>query len=185
MPQEWRWQVEYSGTTYIRSVSEGSLVRAANGWIVAALRTDMPPRYFDAPHDDSLEGTGVSISKDDGVTWSPIHVLYDAGRHHPHLLLMLNGDIVMTLIVRDDVQNGQLVSYRRGCEAIISHDNGLTWDMTHKYILDDFEYYDGVKWYNGDTGHLYSALLDDGFILTCYGNYLTRGVSLIRWKPTS
>lgn len=183
MPPAWRWQVEYQGKTYTRSVSEGSLVRAANGWLVAALRTDMPPRYFDAPHDDSLEGLGVSISRDDGQTWSAVQVLYDAGRHHPHLLLLPDGNIAMTLIVRDDVQEGRLASYRRGCEAIISRDHGLSWEVARTYVLDDFEFCEGAKWYNGECGHLYSALLGDGSILTCYGNYLTRGASLIRWRP--
>ena len=32
------------------------------------------------------------------------------------------------------------------------------------------------------TGHLSSTLLDDGSILTTYGNYLT-GSPLIRWMP--
>ncbi|MFH1006281.1 MAG: sialidase family protein [Candidatus Latescibacterota bacterium] len=187
-PEEWIWQEECGGEVYTRSVSEGSLVRASNGWLVAAVRTDMPARYFDVPHDDSLEGTGVSISKDDGKTWSPMNILYDAGRHHTHLLLLPNGDIVMTLIVRDDIRNGKLASYRRGCEAIISHDNGLTWDIERKYVLDDFEYFgvrhggDELFWVNGMTGHLYSALLDDGHIITAYGNYLARGASLIKWK---
>ena len=41
------------------------------------------------------------------------------------------------IVVRHDLQNGQRVSYRKGCEAIISHDNGLTWDLSRKYILDE------------------------------------------------
>jgi hypothetical protein len=90
----------------------------------------------------------------------------------------------MTLIVRDDVRNRELASYRRGCEAILSRDHGRTWDLEHKYVLDDFEFYDGKKWYNGETGHLYSTLLDDGRILTCYGKYLSKGASLIRWQPS-
>jgi hypothetical protein len=182
-PKEWFFKVEHAGKTYLRGCSEGALVRAANGWIVAALRTDMPPRYFGAPNDDSLEGTGVSISKDDGRTWSPLNILYDAGRHHAHLLRLANGDIVMTLIVRDDVQDGKLASHRRGCEAIVSHDNGLTWDLTRKYILDAFDYYDKDKWYDGKCGHLSSVLLSDGFVLTAYCNYLTKAANLIRWKP--
>jgi len=37
----------------------------------------------------------------------------------------------------DAVKGGRSVSYRKGCEAIISHDNGLTWDLSRKYILDE------------------------------------------------
>jgi hypothetical protein len=46
----------------------------------------MHPRYFNQPAVDHYEGTGVSISKDDGRTWSPVNVLNDAGRLHANLL---------------------------------------------------------------------------------------------------
>ena len=184
-PSIWRWQESHDGKTYTRGVSEGSLIRAKNGWLVAALRTDIPARYLEVRNEDSLEGTGISISKDDGKTWSAVHVLYDAGRHHADLRRFPNGDLLMTLIVRDDVQNKELASYRRGCEALISRDNGLNWDVAHKYILDDYEFYDGKNWQNGECGHLCSAILDDGSVLTTYGKYLTKGASLIRWKPAA
>lgn len=182
-PKEWQWQERYKGKTYRRGISEGSLVRAKNGWLVAAIRTDMPPRYFSGNCDDSLCGTGVSISKDDGRTWSKIKVLYDAGRHHANLLRMPKGDIVMTMTVRTDVRDGKLASYRRGCDAVISRDNGLTWDLAHKFILDEYEFFDPMTWCNGECGHLYSLLLDSSFILTAHTNYLTKGTSLIRWRP--
>jgi hypothetical protein len=166
-----------------RGVSEGSLVRAANGWLVAALRLDMPARYLDQPHDDSLEGLGISLSRDEGKTWSPIEVLFEAGRHHPHLLLLPSGEILMTYIVRDDVRGGGLASYMRGCEALLSRDHGRTWDLDGRMVLDEFAFFDGVKWYNGETGHLYSTLLGDGAVLTCYGKYLAKGAVLIRWRP--
>ena len=181
VPAAWRWEEEYQGKSYTRSISEGSLVRAANGWLVAALRTDMHPQYFEHPSDNS-EGTGISISKDNGVSWSAIKRLYDAGRMHAHLLRMPNGDLVMTYIMRDDIENGELASYNRGCEALVSHDHGLTWDMSRKYILDQFEFSDGTR-YALTCGHIYSALLDDGHILTCYGRYTAKGACLVRWKP--
>lgn len=55
-PDQWQFTVEHNGKRWVRGTSEGSLVRAANGDLVAALRTDMPPRYFDGVNDDSLEG---------------------------------------------------------------------------------------------------------------------------------
>lgn len=164
-------------------VSEGSLVRAANGWLVAALRTDISAQYLAYKNEDSLEGTAVSISKDDSRTWSPLRFLYHAGRHHAHLLRLASGALLMSLIVRDDIQDGKLTSYRRGCEALLSRDNGQTWDLAHKYVLDEFEFLDGTNWYNGETGHLSSVLLHDGRILTAYGKYVSKGANLIRWKP--
>jgi len=163
------------------SASEGSLIRAQNGWIVAALRTSPPTTYAGASGDE-YRCTRVSISKDEGRSWSDPKPLFD-GRMHPHLLRMPNGDIVMTVVVRHDLDGGQRVSYRRGCEAVISHDNGLTWDLSRKYILDEWQFHDSQQPGHGQTGHLYSTLLDDGSILTVHNNYLTMGMTLIRWRP--
>ena len=90
----------------------------------------------------------------------------------------------MTVILRQDVENGKLASYRRGYEAVISHDHDRSWDLAHKYILDSFEYSNGLP-LSTATGHVFSTLLDDGSILTCYGHYPSRGACLIRWKPAS
>ena len=109
--------------------------------------------------------------------------LWDAGRHHPYMILMPDGDIIMTLIVRQDIEDGRLASYQCGCEAVVSKDNGQTWDLGRKYILDSFAHLGKENWLDVVSGHLYSTLLDDGRILTCYGTYLTKGATLIRWKP--
>ena len=182
-PQAWRTTETHNGKTYDRCCGEGSLVRAANGWLVAALRTWVPVQFHDHPYcDDNLEGTAVSISKDDGVTWSPYQEIFDGGRHHATLMCMPNGDLVMVIIRRVDFRDGKLVSYRRGCDAVISHDHGETWDIEHMIVLDDFLFCDDERWIPGLCGHLSSTLLPDGSILTGYGNNFT-GVALIRWKP--
>ena len=105
----------------------------------------MPPKYFDGPNDDSLEGTAISLSEDDGKTWSEMQILFDAGRHHANLQRLPNNDLVCTVIVRDDIQpgnlnEGELTSRRRGCDAVISHDNGKTWNLDRRYELDGFDY---------------------------------------------
>jgi hypothetical protein len=182
-PEAWRWQETYKGKTWNCSGYEGALVRAANGWIVAALRMSVSPKLYDHPFlGDNLMGTGVSISRDDGKTWSPIKRIFDAGRMHANLVLLSNGDLVMTVICRVDIRNGKLASYRRGCEAVISHDNGLTWDVEHRYTLDDLSYCEGERWMPCVCGHLYSIALKDDSILTGFGNFLSGG-ELIKWKP--
>jgi len=182
-PAPWHYTETYAGKTYKVGASEGSLVRAANGDLVAALRTFVPVWFAEHPHyEDSLEGTAVSISKDNGETWSPMKIVFEAGRHHPDLICMPNGDLVMTVICRVDFEGSQLASYRRGCDAVISRDHGVTWDVEHLVVLDDFPFCNGEHWISTECGHLSSTLMPDGSILTGYGNYLAGGV-LIRWRP--
>ena len=187
-PPQWKFTVEHNGKKWLRGVSEGAIVRAANGDLVAALRTDMPPKYFEGPHDDSLEGTAISISQDNGKTWSDLQFLFAAGRHHANLQRMPNGDLVCTLVVRDDIQagklhKGELTSHRRGCDALVSHDHGQTWNLDRRYELDSFEFLrkDGY-WVDGVCGHIGAVVLDDGHVLSVYGNYPV-GAVLIKWKP--
>ena len=90
----------------------------------------------------------------------------------------------MTLIVRADMAPGERrkASYRQGCEAVISRDNGLTWDLGHKLIVDGFYFHDPDRWYFGKCGHLSSCRLDNGDILTAYGNYAEQAIAMVRWR---
>lgn len=184
-PEAWHYTVEHQGESYPQGMNEGSLARAENGWLVAALRSHLHPRYWVGTDefDDGLEGMGVSISKDDGTAWSEPEILFESGRHHPSLHRLPNGHLVMSYVVRNDMAGGKRASCRRGCEAMVSTDNGVTWDRSRRYILDEFEFEDGMKWWNGWTGHVASITLADGRVITAYGRYLSRGAALIRWKP--
>ncbi|MAE66563.1 MAG: hypothetical protein CMJ18_20020 [Phycisphaeraceae bacterium] len=181
-PRAWRKIVDHEGRTYDFCCGEGSLVRAANGRLVAALRTWVPPAFHDHPHfEDGLEGTAVSISDDDGDTWSPLQTVFEGGRHHPTLLKMESGDLVMVVIRRVDFRDGRLASYRRGCDAVVSRDHGATWDTGNMIVLDDFVHCDGEQWIRGACGHLSSTLLPDGSILTGYSKVST-GAVLVQWR---
>ncbi len=182
-PKEWIWQDTHEGKVYERGVGEGAVVRAADGSIVAALRTDMPvwllPLYY-----DNFQGTAVSVSRDEGKTWSPLKRVLGLGWHHANLVRLPNDDLVMTVIRRLHLQeDGRLASYRRGCDAVVSRDNGRTWDVDHMYVLDEFSSAGTAEqWYSVACGHLFSVALDDGSVLTTYGNYKNAG-ALILWKP--
>jgi hypothetical protein len=175
-------------------VNEVAFVRALNGDIVAACRTDWPDR-FRKVNLDHYEGLGVSISKDNGKTWSKVNKLYDWGRHHPCMVVLKNGDIVMTYVVRKgypDTDNGYP---QFGIEAIVSHDHGQAWDLDHRYIL---SYWMGIQkgpdaWYNSSQATS-TLQLSDGSLLTAFGTGyraldltgngrpLPRDVGLVIWN---
>jgi hypothetical protein len=182
-PQQWVWQSTWDGEQLDRSVCEGTVTRALNGNLVAALRTDVPGQYLHHKC-DTLMGLATSVSGDDGRTWSELQILYQAGRHHPNLQVLPSGDIVMTHIVRLDIRDGRLAGHHMGCEALISRDHGLSWDTAGRIILDDFAYSNADRWYASQCGHLSSTLLTDGSMLTAYGHYLSGGVAFVRWDPT-
>ena len=75
------------------------------------------------------------MSKDNGCTWSELNHVYFWGRHHPHMIVMPNGHIVMTYVVRNGYVADKTGRLRFGIEAVVSTDNGETWDLDHKYIL--------------------------------------------------
>lgn len=179
-------------------VNEVALCRAANGTIVAACRV-VHPDYFGGKDDsqghntiDHYCGLGVSLSTDNGHTWSQIDVLYEYGRMHPSMVLMPDGALVMTYVVR----MGALKPEHRlrdadgysqwGVEAIVSRDNGATWDLRRRYVL--------AKWSGASQAQSTSTvLLPDGSLLTAFGSgYLsqptkvdmapTHEVCLVRWR---
>jgi hypothetical protein len=97
-------------------------------------------------------------------------------------LCLPDGTIVLTHITRREIEDGHLVGYGHGCGAVLSHDNGATWDMSRRIVLDDFTFSDG-KLNSTVCGHLFSTMLNDGSILTCYSHYLSKAAALISWKP--
>ena len=173
-----------------KHVSEVALIQADTGNLVAACRTDIPHQMKDKKL-DHYEGLGISISRDNGRTWSTVNKLYDYGRHHQSLVLMPDGDIVMTYVVRlgyVDSKNG----FRQfGVEAIVSHDHGHTWDLDHKYILHTWVgNRKGRKAWWPSSQATSSCLLPDGSIITTFGTgyriqeeeQAPRDVGLLRWR---
>lgn len=154
-----------------KGVSEVALLRAANGDLVAACRTDIPPK-FKGQTLDHYEGLGVSISKDRGVTWSAVKKLYAWGRHHPSLLPMPNGDVLMTYVVRLGYVVAPNGMPQFGIEAVTSHDHGATWDLDHRYILHCWvgnrPASDTNAWWASSQATS-SVLLPDGSVLTAFG----------------
>ena len=198
----WKFNsLDGDSTPVLRGVTEGSIVRAANGDLVAALRTDLPAVYFDGiggPNftTDDLEGTAISISDDNGTTWSALNILYDAGRHHGNIQKLPSGDLALTMIVRNDIRgsvggtSADLTTAMRGADMLISTDNGVTWNLDERVTLHQVEHLasDPEQWHGTDVGHLATAVLGDGSLLTAYTNYTidnnNPAAVLVKWNPS-
>lgn len=172
-------------------VNEINLIQASNGNLVAACRTDTPKRFAHY-HLDHYGGLSVSISNDKGKTWSELSPLYEWGRHHPSMALMANGNIVMTYVVRLGYPATHEGFPQFGVEAVVSHDNGQTWDKEHRYILS--------TWVGNITGatawfcsvqSTSTVLLPDGMLLTAFGTGFRNStgakvckmdVMMVRWR---
>ena len=120
---------------------------------------------------DHTKGLGISISTDDGQTWSAVGKLYDWGRHHPSLVLLPDGEIVMTYVVRNGYVNPPDGFPQFGIEAVVSRDHGHTWDLDHKYILHHWVGHikaGPTAWYPSSQSTS-TIRLPDGVILTAFG----------------
>ncbi len=163
--------------------NEVAFTRANNGDIIAACRTDWPER-FRKTNLDHYEGFGVSISKDNGKTWSKINKLFDWGHHHPCMVVMPDKDIVMTYVVRKGYPDTDDGYPQFGIEAIVSHDNGQTWDLDHRYIL---SYWKGIRkgpnaWYSSSQATS-TVLMPDGSLLTTFGTGYRSADSTGKGRP--
>jgi len=177
-----------------QAVSEVALLHAANGDLVAACRTDTPAR-LQPEVIDHTEGLGISISTDEGRTWSEVRKLYDWGRHHPAMLLMPKGEIVMTYVVRKGYVDTAEGFPQFGIEAVVSRDHGRTWDLDHKYILHQWVGHikdKATAWYPSSQATS-TVRLPDGSLLTAFGTGYRcqeivkgqpapRDVGLVRWR---
>jgi len=144
--------------------SEGSIVRAEDGSLVAALRTSFTEKEDYIPTrgipllSDHWRGITAYRSTDNGKTWSGPQILNQYGYMHQELLVLENGDILMTYAARIGEVNGQTY---HGIEAMLSHDNGQTWDWQNRFIL-----FRDVA--NESMHSPISVQLSDGRILTVF-----------------
>ena len=192
-----------AGKTWSKSIkvpqwndaNEVALFRAGNGDIIGACRSGVAAQKQKLGETlDHYEGLGISISKDNGLTWSTVNKLYDYGRHHPSMILMPNNDIVMTYVVRKGYVDDKHGFPQFGIEAIVSRDHGQTWDLDHKYILHTWvgNQKGPTSWWPSSQATS-SRLLPDGSIITAFGTgyriqqgpknpQAPRDAGLLRWR---
>ena len=158
------WTSQDSGHTWDKPIalpkewctSEGAITRAKDGALVVALRTAQAPGL--PSYSDHWRRITTARSIDDGHTWKDKHVYFKYGKTHSELLTLPNGDILLTYAVRMGELDGKIY---HGIEAVFSHDNGVTWDWAHRYIL--------FRWPMHQSMHSpASVMLSDGRILTVF-----------------
>ena len=143
LPREWQ-------------VSEGSLARAKDGALVAALRTTQAPGM--PTYCDHWRRITSARSLDEGLTWTDHQVHFDYGKVHAELLTLKNGDLLMTYAVRMGELEGEMY---HGVEAVLSRDCGRTWDWDRRFVL--------YRWAMHQSVHSpVSVELADGRILTIF-----------------
>lgn len=142
------------------NLDEPALLRTRTGRLIMMMRND-----------SERDGLFQSVSDDDGKTWTPPIETLVPGLAVPCSLLELpSGTILCIYGLRRDPA---------GIHVVASHDNGETWDITHRRVLrDDFP--------NFDCGYPSSVLMSDGRIFTVYyfnmfGRFFIVG-SFFRWE---
>ena len=137
--------------------SEGAITRARDGALVVALRTAQAPGL--PSHSDHWRRITTARSVDEGKTWTDHQVYFQYGKVHSRLLVLRNGDILLTYAARMGELDGQMY---HGIEAVLSRDNGKTWDWENRFIL--------FRWAMHQSMHSPQSIeLADGRILTLFG----------------
>lgn len=173
--------------------NEIALTRTASGDILAAARLDPADENLDKI--DHYTGFGISVSKDDGRTWSAVETVYEMGRHHTSTIVLPSGHLVMTYVVRAGYPETKEGHAQFGVEAIVSRDHGRTWDLDGRTVLHAWNSgrTDIPQWHRS-VQQTSSVLLPDGHIYTAFGTYYRSepaeggairplDVGLVRWTP--
>ena len=116
------------------------------------------------------------------------------------MVAMPGGDIVMSYVVRRGYVGNADGFPQFGIEAVVSHNNGRTWDLDHRYILHHWPGpAKGPNSWCGGCQATSSVLLPDGWIITTYGTgyraeFPVSGpprkpapwdMGLVRWRPNA
>ncbi|MFP6770410.1 MAG: sialidase family protein, partial [Planctomycetaceae bacterium] len=156
------------------------LHRAANGNLVAACRANIP-RFVDGKI-DHWSGLGVSLSSDNGKTWSKLNILYAWGRHLSSMVTLPNGHIALTYVVRKGYVETTDGFPQFGIEAVVSRDHGRTWDLDHRYLLATWKGdQKGPGRWHASGQRTSTVLLPDGTLVTAFGAWY-RNIVLVRWR---
>jgi len=172
-------------------VNEVYLTRLRHDRWLAACRTDYPARFAHLKF-DHYGGLGMTFSSDQGQTWSEVKRVYEWGRHHPSLLPLPGGKLLMTYVVRLGYPDTPQGLPQFGVEAMVSTDRGQTWDFDHRYVLAVWVgNLQGERSWFCSVQSTSTVRLPDGTLLTAFGTGFTNDeratrckmdVALVRWR---
>ena len=125
--------------------------------------------------DDSINRMMMTRSLDDGLTWSPLKNFGDYASHYPRVLRLRDGRLLLTY-----TQRGFL--YPIGLRAILSCDDGETWDFNYdQIVIEGF-----TPWGREGGGGFGNTLqLADGTLISCYsyrGDDDCTHIEVVRWR---
>jgi len=117
----------------------------------------------------------ISESIDGGITWSPARDFGDYGQMYCRVLRLRDGRRLLTYTQRG-------VTWPLGLRAMLSYDDGETWDFENdQIILEGF-----TPWGAPSGGAFGNTLeLDDGTLVSCYsymGSDSRVRIEVVRWK---
>ncbi len=147
-------------------------------WIRCGPPSPMHPMNDGRPvpsGDDSIDRTMWCESTDGGLTWSDMRDFGEYARMYPRVLRLKDGRLLMTY-----TQRGML--YPIGLQALISYDDGETWDFQHDQIVIEGK----TPWGMSQGGGFGNTLqLDNGSLISCYsyrGSDNQIHVEVARWR---
>jgi hypothetical protein len=198
----WPWTSRDDGKSWVRSgapvkigsygkrpydnydafFTEDFTFRAKSGKLLHFIRCGPPSPMYPmkdgrpAPTgDDGIDRTLRCESSDGGKTWSGVRDHGDYGVHYPRVIRLSDGRLLMTFTQRSTI-------YPIGLQAIVSHDDGETWDFNNDRIIIEGKTPWGLP-SGGGFGN--TVQLKDNSLISCYtyrGRDNKTHLEGVRWK---
>jgi hypothetical protein len=162
--------------------SEDFTFRAQSGKLLHFIRCGPPAKMYPMADGRAVPSGGDGIdrmmrceSTDNGQTWSEMHDHGDYGMHYPRVIRLENGRLLMTFTQRSTF-------YPLGVQAVLSHDDGETWDFNSDRIIIEGK----TPWGMSQGGGFGNTLqLKDGTLVSCYtyrGSDDKTHLEVVRWR---
>ncbi|MBP85528.1 MAG: hypothetical protein CMJ64_02240 [Planctomycetaceae bacterium] len=165
---------------------QSSTYRSPSGKLLHVVRVDRRGKYWKLGdlklgQEEGDQGDRMMIWKsiDNGRKWSRLDEHGDFGTYgemYPRFLKLADGRLLFTFTVRSNSTDDHAL----GLRALISYDDGETWDFAHdRLIIDDIN--------QGASGGGYgnTVQMKDGSLVSCYSHRGTDGkthVEAVRWR---